>query len=153
MSTLELYRSSALGDALQETIDDMGGSLSPELAARIFEHFDRAYDELLSQKITSKVKLTVRPIPIIAALDRRLRRRLLITVGVVQGTVDSYNFVLDVMKLRLKNVQLVIKESDSKAKGVPRVTLNVDDLTVVGVQTERREKELVMSYHDIPNPM
>lgn len=58
----------------------------------------------------------------------------------MQGTVDSYNFVMDVMKLRLKNVQLVIKESDSKARNVPTLTLNVGDLTVVGVQTERREK-------------
>jgi Transcription initiation factor IIA, gamma subunit, helical domain len=154
MSTLELYRNSALGDALQECIGEMGGSLSPELAARILEHFDRAYDELLSKKITSKVKLTVRIVfgPNTAVSYRRPQfRRLLITVGVVQGTVESYNFVLDIMKLRLKNVQLVIKESESKAKNVPTLTLNVDDLTVVGVKKERTEVSL--AYHDIHSPV
>jgi hypothetical protein len=57
--TLHLYRHCVLGDALQQAFEDMS-SMRPSLQRKVFEHFDRACQEMLSQRVKAKAFITVR---------------------------------------------------------------------------------------------
>ncbi|KAK5017715.1 Transcription initiation factor IIA subunit 2 [Cryomyces antarcticus] len=56
-SYYELYRRSSIGIALSDTLDDMISSrrIEPQLALRIMQHFDKAFTEVVAEKVKQRM--------------------------------------------------------------------------------------------------
>ncbi|WOL19185.1 transcription initiation factor IIA subunit 2-like [Canna indica] len=59
MATFELYRRSAIGMCLTESLDEMvsSGTLSPELAIQVLMQFDKSMTDALETQVKSKVTI------------------------------------------------------------------------------------------------
>jgi transcription initiation factor TFIIA small subunit len=57
----ELYRTSSIGQALTDTLDELISSnqLEPQLAMKIIAHFDKAFIETLSDRVKSRLSFKV----------------------------------------------------------------------------------------------
>ena len=64
-ATYELYRNSALGQALIETLDVyvQEGMLSPQLAMRCLLQFDKSFAQGLKDQVQNKISFKVRILP------------------------------------------------------------------------------------------
>jgi transcription initiation factor TFIIA small subunit len=57
----ELYRTSSVGTALTDTLDELISSnqLEPQLAMKIIAHFDKAFIETISERVKSRLSFKV----------------------------------------------------------------------------------------------
>ena len=76
----EHYRTTSIGLALADTLDDMiaSGKIEPQLANRVIQNFDQCIADVLHEKVKARVD--------------------------PKGGLDSYRFVDDVWKFVLKEV-------------------------------------------------
>ncbi|KAL9093080.1 MAG: hypothetical protein Q9159_000439 [Coniocarpon cinnabarinum] len=76
----ELYRTSSLGVALTDTLDDLISSnqIEPQLAMKILGNFDKAFAEIIADKVKSRLSF--------------------------KGHLDTYRFCDDVWTFMVKDV-------------------------------------------------
>jgi len=76
----ELYRTSSIGTALTDTLDDLISSnqIEPQLAMKIIAHFDKAFIETIADRVKSRLSF--------------------------KGHLDTYRFCDDVWTFSVKDV-------------------------------------------------
>ncbi|KAI9717205.1 MAG: Transcription initiation factor IIA small chain (TFIIA 13.5 kDa subunit) [Chrysothrix sp. TS-e1954] len=76
----ELYRNSSIGTALTDTLDDLisDNQLEPQLAMKVIANFDKAFSEIIAEKVKSRLSF--------------------------KGHLDVYRFCDDVWTFLIKDV-------------------------------------------------
>ncbi|KAM0898540.1 hypothetical protein ACQ4PT_021866 [Festuca glaucescens] len=90
-AAFEMYRRSAIGMSLTETLDEMvfSGALTPELAIRVLLQFDESMSAALEKKVTSRAFFK-------------------------QGSLRTYNYCDNVWTFNLRDVMFRNEEMSEK---------------------------------------
>ncbi|KAJ1669864.1 Transcription initiation factor IIA subunit 2 [Coemansia sp. RSA 1694] len=99
-SFYELYRSSTLGTALTDSLDELiqAGHITPQLAIQVLEQFDKSISEALSNKVKAK--------------------------AVVKGHLRTYRFCDEVWTFDIKNPSFKFDHDLTTANRVKIIACN-----------------------------
>ncbi|KAJ1966074.1 Transcription initiation factor IIA subunit 2 [Dipsacomyces acuminosporus] len=99
-SYYELYRTSTLGMALTDSLDELiqAGHITPQLAIQVLEQYDKSISEALSTKVKAK--------------------------AVMKGNLRTYRFCDDVWTFIIKNPTFKFEHDNTTADKVKIVACN-----------------------------
>ncbi|KAM0898542.1 hypothetical protein ACQ4PT_021866 [Festuca glaucescens] len=100
-AAFEMYRRSAIGMSLTETLDEMvfSGALTPELAIRVLLQFDESMSAALEKKVTSRAFFKIDDaLPLVSQ----------------QGSLRTYNYCDNVWTFNLRDVMFRNEEMSEK---------------------------------------
>ncbi|KAJ2747966.1 Transcription initiation factor IIA subunit 2 [Coemansia sp. BCRC 34301] len=99
-SFYELYRSSTLGTALTDSLDELiqAGHITPQLAIQVLEQYDKSISEALSNKVKAK--------------------------AVVKGNLRTYRFCDEVWTFIIKNPNFKFDHDVTAADKVKIIACN-----------------------------
>ncbi|KAJ2546687.1 Transcription initiation factor IIA subunit 2 [Coemansia sp. RSA 1933] len=100
-SYYELYRTSTLGAALTDSLDDLitAGHITPQLAIQVLEQYDKSISEALSTKVRAK--------------------------AVMKGNLRTYRFCDDVWTFIIRNPTFKFDHETATADKVKIVACNL----------------------------
>ncbi|KAK3075225.1 Transcription initiation factor IIA subunit 2 [Teratosphaeriaceae sp. CCFEE 6253] len=105
----ELYRSTSIGQALADTLDELISSrrIEPQLAMRVMQSFDQNIASVLGEKVKARLSFKV----------CRWKERALAIVAqradtaALQGHLDTYRFCDDVWTFIIKDVTFKMEQA------------------------------------------
>ncbi|KAF9030727.1 transcription initiation factor IIA, gamma subunit [Hymenopellis radicata] len=104
----EVYRASALGSALTDSLDEliMEGKMSPELGRRIAAQFDESYTKVVQKEVRKKISM--------------------------KGKLHRYNLCEDVWVFHVRQIEF--KGAETKRDN--KVTVNCPKLKIVACRND-----------------